>query len=126
MDASARELRRVTTRTVLVGGAFGNRPVPSLFRFFPASRDVIDSWPTMTEVVGVFERAGFTHFYNEQVEQLVAHSLADMVPRIRMRADTALELIGDEEFEMGLAKLEEAARVEHGPVLASVDLLVIR
>jgi ubiquinone/menaquinone biosynthesis C-methylase UbiE len=126
LDEAAREVRRVTRGTVIVGGAFGHRDVPSLFRFFPASRAVVDSWPTIAEVTDAFQRAGFTTFLNEQVEQLIAHDLADMVPRIAQRADTALELISDEDFERGLRQLEEVARVEHGPVLNALDLLVIR
>ena len=123
---AARELRRVTTDTVLIRGAFGGVPVPSLYRFFPSAQQVIDSWPTMPEVIEAFEDAGFTSFRNEKVEQLLAYNLAEMVPRIRMRADTTLELISDDEFNQGLAKLEEAANHEHGPVTDPIDLLVVR
>jgi ubiquinone/menaquinone biosynthesis C-methylase UbiE len=126
IDAAARELRRVTKETVLVRGAFGGRDVPTLYRFFPSAQDVVDDMPTMPEVIDAFEDAGFTSFYNEAVEQLLAHSLAEIVPRIRMRADTTLELISDTEFEHGLELLEAAAEVEGGPVFDHLDLLVIR
>jgi SAM-dependent methyltransferase len=126
MDAAARELRRVVRSTVFVCGAFGAVDVPTLFRFFPGSRRVIDSWPTMSEVIDVFERAGFSAFLSERVHQLLANSLAEMVPRTATRADTALELISDEEFAKGLADLEEAAKHEDGPVYTDVDVLVIR
>jgi ubiquinone/menaquinone biosynthesis C-methylase UbiE len=125
---AAAEIRRVVHNegTVLVRGAFGGVNVPTLYRFFPGSRAVVDSMPTMTEVIDAFQSAGFASFLNEKVEQLLAHSLADMVPRVRMRADTALELISDEEFEAGLRDLEEAARTETGPVYDVLDLLVVR
>jgi SAM-dependent methyltransferase len=123
---AARELRRVTVDTVLIRGAFGGVPVPSLYRFFPGSQRIVDSMPTMPEVIDAFQAAGFTSFRNEKIEQLLAHSLADMVPRIRMRADTALELISDDEFATGLAALEDAAEREHGPVTDPMDLLAIR
>jgi ubiquinone/menaquinone biosynthesis C-methylase UbiE len=128
LSAAAAELRRVVVPGggVLVRGAFGERDVPTLYRFFPGSRTVVDSMPTMPEVIEVFQAAGFGSFYTEQVEQLLAYSLADMVPRIRMRADTALELIGDEEFERGLAALEAASETEQGPVMDHLDLIVIR
>jgi ubiquinone/menaquinone biosynthesis C-methylase UbiE len=126
--AATRELRRVVAPggTVLVRGAFGGRDVPSLYRFFPGAQNVVDSMPTIPDVIEAFQDAGFTSFLNERVEQLLAHNLADMVPRIRTRADTTLELLPDEEFERGLELLEAAARVEHGPVLDSLDLLVVR
>jgi SAM-dependent methyltransferase len=123
---AARELRRVVTDAVLIRGAFGGIPVPSLYRFFPGAQRVIDEWPSMPETIEAFEAAGFTSFRNEKVPQLLAYELSEMVPRIRMRADTTLELISDDEFEHGLAELEEAAKHEHGPVMDPMDLLVIR
>ncbi len=128
LPAAARELRRVvpTGCTVLIRGAFGSWDVPPSYRFFPGAQSVVDSMPTIPEVMEIFQGAGFGSFYNEQVEQLLAYNLADMVPRIRMRADTTLELISDEEFERGLEELEAAARVENGPVFDHLDLLVIR
>jgi ubiquinone/menaquinone biosynthesis C-methylase UbiE len=125
LGQAARELRRVVTGTVFVRGAFGGVAVPSLYRFFPGSQRVVDSMPTKPDVIGAFERAGFATFLSERVNQLLAHSLADMVPRIAMRADTTLELISDEEFAKGLAELEEAAKHERGPLYDSLDLLVI-
>jgi len=123
---AAAELRRVTTGTVLIRGAFGDTPVPSLYRFFPGSQHVIENFPTTESIITMFQAAGFTRFYREKVEQLLAHNLADMVPRMRLRADTALELISNEEFESGMNLLEETARTETGPVLDLMDLLVIR
>ena len=125
---AASELRRVITYggTVLIRGAFGGVPVPSLYRFFPGAQRIVDSMPTMPEVIDAFQAAGFASFHNEKVEQLLAHDLAEMVPRIRTRADTTLELISDEEFEKGLKDLEEAAERERGPVTDAMDLLVIR
>jgi ubiquinone/menaquinone biosynthesis C-methylase UbiE len=126
LQQAARELRRVTKDTVLIRGAFAGTVVPSMFRFFPGSQGVIDSMPAMPEVIAAFEAAGFGSFRSEKVEELLARNLAEMVPRIRLRADTALELISDEEFHNGLAELEEAAKREHGPVTNVADLLLIR
>lgn len=127
-DAAARELARVLRPggTILIRNAFGGRDIPSLYRFFPSSKTAIDDMPTVTDAIWSFERAGFASFYTEQVPQLLAHSLAEMVPRIRQRADTALELISDADFEAGLAELEEAASREDGPVIDPLDLLVVR
>ena len=126
LEQAARELRRVTKDAVLIRGAFGGVAVPTLYRFFPGSRRIIDSMPGMPEVIAAFEAAGFSSFRSEKVQQLLAHSLAEMVPRIRLRADTALELLSDDEFATGLAELEAAAKTEHGPVIDADNLLTIR
>jgi hypothetical protein len=126
--ATAAEIARVLrpNGTVLIRGAFGGVSVPSLYRFFPGTQAVVDSWPTITDAIRSFERAGFSSFFNEQVPQLLADSLSEMLPRLRQRADTTLESISDEEFASGLAAVEEAARVEDGPVIDPLTLLVIR
>lgn len=126
--AAAAELRRVVTSggTVLVRGAFGNTPVESLFRFFPGTKRFIDSFPTVPAVIAAFENAGFQTFLTEKVRQLLAYRLADLVERTRKRADTTLELLTDDEFDRGMAELEEAARTEDGPVYDALDLLVVR
>jgi ubiquinone/menaquinone biosynthesis C-methylase UbiE len=128
LDAAAAEVGRVLRPggVVLIRGAFGGRCVPSLYRFFPTAQAIVDSMPTVTDAIWSFERVGFASFYSEQVSQLLANSLGDMIERIRMRADTTLELISDEEFERGLHELEETAKVEDGPVIDPLDLLVIR
>ncbi len=126
IPAAAHELRRVVRGALLVRGAFGGVDVPTLYRFFPGSQRVVDSMPTIAEAIDAFEAAGFGSFRRETVEQLLANSLADMVPRIRLRADTALELITDDEFAKGLAELERAAATETAPVYDRLDLLVVR
>ena len=126
---AARELRRVLAEDapVLIRGAFAGRgPIPTLYRFFPASENAIESFPAVPEIVDAFEHAGFASMSIERVEQLLAYRLADMVDRVRQRADTALEKLSDEDFATGLAALERAAELEDGPVLDGLDLLVLR
>jgi len=122
---AASELRRTVNGTVLIRGAFGDTDVPSLFRFFPASRDVVRSFPQSGATIEIFQAAGFSSFYKERVTEVVANNLAEMVPKVALRADTALELISDDEFAAGLAQLEQAAATETDPVTVPVDLLVI-
>jgi len=62
----------------------------------------------------------------ERVEQLLAYKLADMVERVRHRADTTLEKLSDADFAEGLARLEQTAKTATGPVLDYLDLLVVR
>ncbi len=125
LTSAARELRRVA-EVVIIRGSFSGQEHPSLYRFFPGTRSIVDSMPSMPETMSAFQAAGFTSLYKELVEYKLAERLAEMVPRIRMRADTTLELISDEEFERGLELLEKTARVEHDPVLDSLDLLILR
>ena len=127
LDAAARELRRVVGRggTVLLRSSFAGRVHPSLIRFFPGTQRIIDRMPSISQTIAAFQSAGFDRFYNESIEYKVGESLAEMVPKIRLRADSTLELISDEEFEQGLELLVRTARVEHGPVLDSLDLLVL-
>jgi ubiquinone/menaquinone biosynthesis C-methylase UbiE len=125
MPKAAAELRRVVNGSVLLRGAFGDTDVPSLFRFFPASRAVVTSFPKSHDTIEIFRDAGFSSFYKERVTEVIARNLAEMVPRIRMRADTALQLISDEDFAAGLAELEVAATKEDDPVTVPTDLLVI-
>ncbi len=126
--AASRELRRVTSShgSVFVRGSFAARDHPSLYRFFPGTKEIIDSMPSLPDTIGAFQAAGFTSFYNENVEYKIADSLAEMLPRTRKRADSALELITDEEFASGLEQLEKAAQVENGPVIDRLDVLVLR
>ncbi len=125
---AAAELRRVISAggTVLIRGCFGDTEVPSLYRFFPSTRAIIESFPTKPKVIDILQAAGFGSFFEDKVPQLLAQSLAEMVPRMRLRADTTLELISDEEFEAGMRLLEETAKVETGPVIDDLDLLIAR
>jgi ubiquinone/menaquinone biosynthesis C-methylase UbiE len=127
LDEAARELRRVVASSgqVLIRSTFSGRVHPSLVRFFPGTQRIIDRMPSIPETIAAFQAAGFDRFYNESIEYKVGESLAEMVPKIQLRADSTLELISDEEFEQGLELLARTARVEHGPVLDSLDLLVL-
>ena len=126
---AAQELRRVLTESapVLIRGAFAGRgPIPTLYRFFPAAENAIESFPAVPEIVDAFVSAGFASMSIERVQQLLAYRLADMVDRVRQRADTTLEKLSDADFAAGLAELERAAEIETGPVLDYLDLLVLR
>jgi hypothetical protein len=111
---------------VLIRGAVGGKPVPALFRFFPSTKAVIDSFPSMEDIFDAFRAAAFTSFYSEPVYHTIAPSMNAMIERIKLRADTTLEKISDEEFDNGVAAMTEAAKVDDGPVIDSLDLIVLR
>ncbi len=127
--AFVRELARVVKtsgKVLLVGGFPGRMDDLTMFRFFPESKLVLEQFPTIEEVVSLFEAAGFGHETMERVTRQSCASLAELAQRAGTRADTTLELISDEAFERGMAALRRAAEAETTPepVIDSLDLLV--
>lgn len=107
LEAAAAELRRVLrpAAPVLVRQAFpGRMDEISLYRrFFPAEA-------------------------LQAVDQVSATSLAAYRDKVRLRADTGLRLLPDDEFAAGLAALDRAVEAETSPapVVDRIDLLVLR
>jgi ubiquinone/menaquinone biosynthesis C-methylase UbiE len=130
--ACARELHRVLRRDgyVFIRGTFGDRldGFPTLARFFPSTRLVCEDLPTTKHAAAIFQAEGFTLEGDSRIQQRTCRSLKEFGERTRLRADTALALISDEEFERGLAALKDAAVLEREPtpVLEILDLLVFR
>jgi SAM-dependent methyltransferase len=128
----ARELRRILrpARYVLVRGTFGDRldGFPTLFHYWPATRDVCRQLPTVSQTVELFEANGFVLAEHRRVQQTTSASLAEFAARTRWRADTALALISDSEFRKGQDAIEEAAVGARmpGPVIEGIELLVFR
>jgi hypothetical protein len=58
------------------------------------------------------------------VPQTTAPSLCEVAASIRREAHTPLQLITDDEYATGLARLHHAAQTESGPVIDALDLLV--
>jgi ubiquinone/menaquinone biosynthesis C-methylase UbiE len=129
VPAAAAELRRVlrSGALVLIRSAFAGRHENiTLFRYFTEAIRVLDSYPSVAAVRGAFEAAGFAFVALESVPQLTADSLQALAGRLRREAHTPLTLISDQEYETGLTRLREAARQHSGPVVDSLDLLVLR
>ncbi|MEU4243680.1 methyltransferase domain-containing protein [Actinoplanes sp. NPDC026619] len=129
LEAAARELRRVLKpgAPVLIRSAFAGRHGGiTLFRFFPEAVAVLDRYPSVAGVEAAFAAAGFTTAGLEPVPQTSAPSLADFATRLRRAAHTPLQLISDDAYATGVARLHEAARTDVGPVIDALDLLVLR
>ncbi|HZD71251.1 MAG TPA: methyltransferase domain-containing protein [Actinomycetes bacterium] len=127
----ARELRRVLAPggPVLIRSSFPGRHAGiTLFRFFPGAGRVAETFPTLESTVDAFQAAGFAFQALQQVPQVTAPSLRASLERVRLRADSTLQALGDEEFTQGLAALERAAAAETTPtpVVDHLDLLVLR
>jgi ubiquinone/menaquinone biosynthesis C-methylase UbiE len=131
-QACARELHRVGSdgSRVLVRGTFGDRldGFPTLFRFWPATKQICQELPTIQQTVITFESNGFVLTEHRQVRQTTAVSLREFAERTRLRADTALALISESEFREGQAAIEIAAAREQmsDPVIEAIELLVFR
>jgi len=130
--ACARELHRVLRPggRVLIRGTFGDRldGFPTLFRFFPDARLICEDLPTAKQATAIFNAEGFTLEADRRIQQRTCASLREFAERTRLRADSALALISDEEFAQGLAAVDDAAtrECEPTPVLETLDLLVFR
>ncbi|SDM37501.1 class I SAM-dependent methyltransferase [Allokutzneria albata] len=127
--AAARELRRVLRPggQVLIRSAFaGRHDSITLFRFFREAVRVLDTYPSVEDVEAAFATAGFTTVSFEPVPQTTSPSLREVLANLRREAHTPLQLITDEEYAAGLARLRSAARTERGPVVDALDLLVLR
>jgi ubiquinone/menaquinone biosynthesis C-methylase UbiE len=115
---------------VLVRGTFGDRVdgFPTLFRFWPATRAICEQLPTLRDTIGVFETHQFTLVEHRRIQQETAASLSAFATRTQSRADSALMLVSDSEFDEGQTAIEAAAAVERGPVpvVEVIELLVFR
>ena len=65
---------------------------------------------------------------HRRIQQETASSLSEFAKRTRSRADSALTLISDSEFQEGQIAIEAAAAVEPGPipVVEVIELLAFR
>src|SRR6266511_1718630 len=118
LPAAARQLRRV----LRPGG-------PVLLRqAFPDRLDAVTLYGSFFPGAAGIAVAGFRVEALECVTQVSAPSLAAYRDKVRLRADTGLRLLPDEEFAAGLAALDRAAAAETtpAPVTDRLDLLVLR
>jgi SAM-dependent methyltransferase len=129
LDATARELRRVLRSggTVLIRSAFAGRTGSiSLLRYFTEAIRVLDTYPSVADVEAAFAGHGFHTVALEPVAQVTAPSLRAVADNLRREAHTPLQLITDDEYAAGLARLRAAAVTDTGPVVDALDLLVLR
>jgi SAM-dependent methyltransferase len=129
LPAAAVELRRVVRpgAPVLIRSAFaGRHDRITLFRYFPEAIDVLDTYPSVGDVRAAFAAGGFGFVGLQAVPQITASSLQDAVAAMSRDAHTPLKLISDDAYAAGLARMYAAAAIATGPVIDSLDLLVLR
>jgi hypothetical protein len=103
----------------------------TLYRYFPGAAACLlgaGGLPALEQVEAAFEGARFRIEGLRSVAQVSAPSLAVYRDRVRLRADTGLRLLPDDQFAAGLAALERDADAETtpAPVVDRLDLLVLR
>lgn len=129
LPAAARELRRVLRpgAPVLIRSVFpGRHHGIGLFDYWPEATAVLDTFPSVDQTRAAFAAAGFHYVALEPVPQVTASSLAAIAATAQRAAHTPLTLITDDAYQAGLARLRAAAATQHGPVIDTLDLLVLR
>ena len=131
LEACASELRRVVADggAVLIRNAFGDRLEEiQWLDFFPSAKEnAAKRWPTVDATARAFGTAGFEVERLEGVPEVVAGDFHDYHDRIRVRANSTLDLVDDDAFEAGLAWMEQfASKQAPGRVVDRRDFLVLR
>jgi len=114
---------------VLIRGAFAGRLGGiTLFDHFQEAKSVCEQFPRMEDAIGVFASSGFTLDRVERVVQQTCSSLKELAARTRLRADTTLMLMTDQEYTARQAALEQTAATEAAPtpIFDTLDLVVLR
>ncbi|MFF5077719.1 class I SAM-dependent methyltransferase [Actinoplanes sp. NPDC000266] len=127
LPAAAHEIHRVLKPggVVLIRSVFpGRHQGITLFRYFPEAATVVDRYPSPTDVQTAF--TGFTTTALEPVPQETAPSLSHAAATLVREAHTPLQLISDQAYAAGLAHMRDDARGSAGPVIDTLDLLVLR
>ena len=132
LETAALELRRVLRpdAPVLIREGFTGRTdgIPWL-RYFPEARAITEQlWPTVDDVVAAFAPAGFRFEALEPVAQVTARNCREYADLVRVRADSTLVQLTDDEFSTGMQRLDHDAATSLGewPVISTLDLLVLR
>jgi hypothetical protein len=95
---------------------------------FPEAANVVETYPTVDATVTTFQSAGFGLVSLDGVAQRTVGDLPSYRARVSNRsADTTLQLISDDAYARGLARLDAAiAGGDETPVVDALDLLVFR
>ena len=127
---SAREAGRILAPDglALIRDAFADHlDDVTVFRYFPEAEEVArDTGLTFDEVVTVFGEAGFEMVEVRRVAQETAPNLRSYLERMRLRANSNLQVISDDAFSRGLERIERDASRSASPVSDRLDLVVLR
>jgi ubiquinone/menaquinone biosynthesis C-methylase UbiE len=129
--AAAAEIARVLKPggRVLIRSTFADT-MPELWwhRFFPSARGIeLRMFPSVAEVAAAFAPAGLAPVAFDGHDERFAGSAAEMAARLRLKAISTFEYIGDAEIEEGFARLDAYVAADDGsqPIVERSDLLVL-
>nr|MEA2799032.1 hypothetical protein [Phenylobacterium sp.] len=129
--AAAAEIARVLKSggRVLIRSTFADT-MPELWwhRFFPSARGIeLRMFPSVAEVTAAFAPAGLKQIAFDSLDERFADSAAEMAARLRLKAISTFEHMGDAEIEQGFARLDAyvAADDSSRPIVGRSDLLVL-
>lgn len=131
LAAAAHETRRVLRpggRLLIRQGFSGRHDGIPWARLFPSALAITEKrHPRIEQVAKAFEAAGFRLQEVQRVREIAAADLHAYARKIETRADSTLTLISDADFAEGLERLRRLADESPvGPVMATLDLLVLR
>jgi len=96
--------------------------------FFPTMTAVGSKLPRLGDYLHSFDGAGLELFTHEQIHQVIAADGWSLLERTKLRADSVLARLKDDDFAEGIAALTHAVEREEisSPVVETLDLLVFR
>ena len=128
LGAAAREVRRVLEPggSLVVRGCFSESLDAPYHRFFPSVLEIERGFlPPTGTVVDTFSLKGFILGRTMRLRQRMDDSYGSYAERMRQRAMSPLRMISDDEFNTGMAALDEVAKNETEPVAVfeNIDLM---
>ena len=132
IPAVAIELRRVLKPggVLFIRNSFRNRlDSVRYYDYFPRGKELdSDALPSVESVERAFSANGFEELAFETVLQTTDESFRDYYERIKLRALSTFERITEEEFQEGVARMQEdvVQKQEPSPVKEEIDLLVLK
>jgi ubiquinone/menaquinone biosynthesis C-methylase UbiE len=132
LDLATEELHRVMQPLghVLIRGYFADLPISQLFSHFPGVERVAATFPTTTTIIDRFEHHGFTPQTVTQVHEVWRFELRAWIARARelRHTDSALRPFTAEEFEAGIASIQNDPAHQQGEIINEfpLNLVVLR
>jgi ubiquinone/menaquinone biosynthesis C-methylase UbiE len=95
--------------------------------FFPSMESLAASdLPSRQDIKAVFEKSGFAIVVSKVVKQTMAANWEAFIAKTALRADSFLARLSDDEFQQGLAAMENHELRDNKPVTEEVDWFVFR
>jgi SAM-dependent methyltransferase len=103
----------VVEKCVRAAGMTGTVTYTGLW--FPTSLTVIDTFPSLADLDAAFGAAGFERRFAGLVAHGQALSMREFRDKVAVRADCTLVPVPDDEWERGMARLDEQVEAEGEP-----------